>query len=99
MARQRQVLKSDKPKEKSLQCQQKSDKNPKFSKEKLTQCEPKSKSIIMISAKKIIVMFIVAVAAYIAGKGYLETRVNTPFDEHRVCFLVFYCKVNIALFR
>lgn len=70
MGRQRQIQKIEKP--------------TKAFKEKLITNGNKDKSTYMLSVKKVIVMFIVAIAAYIAGKGYLETRVNTPFDEHKV---------------
>ncbi|XP_054262025.1 mannosyl-oligosaccharide glucosidase [Macrosteles quadrilineatus] len=46
--------------------------------------EKENSSSFARRAKQVLVAVIVAIAAYIAGKGYLETRVNTPFDDHKV---------------
>lgn len=72
MARQRSVLKPEKPlkvikeNEVSLDCSQ------------------RQNASLAKSIKKIIVAVIVFIAAYVAGKGYLQTRVNTPYDDHKV---------------
>jgi len=66
---------------------QKSDRLLKNTKDKNTLHAPRdnnNSSSLALTVKKILVGVIVAIAAYIAGKGYLETRVNTPFDDHRV---------------
>lgn len=53
--------------------------------ELLQQCNRNSSSgNVAASIKKVMIGIIVAIAAYVAGKGYLETRVNTPYDEHKV---------------
>lgn len=74
MARQKQVHKQEKL--------------PKNTKEKssVSRDDMSNNSSIGLTAKKILVAVIVTIAAYIAGKGYLETRVNTPLDDHRVSF-------------
>lgn len=38
----------------------------------------------MATAKVSVAMVVLAVAAYFGYRGYLETRVNTPFDQEKV---------------
>jgi len=69
---------------------QKTDKAHKFLKDKAlqnvsnTDIKLKPPNSVPNSIKQAIVAAIVAIAVYIAGKGYLETRVNTPYDDHKV---------------
>lgn len=70
MARQRSVLKPEKP--------------LKVIKENEVDCSQRPNASLAKSIKKIIVAVIVFIAAYVAGKGYLQTRVNTPYDDHKV---------------
>lgn len=65
---------------------QKPEKLLKASKDKEMECSKKLKrpTSLVKTIKQIIVTVIVFIAAYVAGKGYLQTRVNTPYDDHKV---------------
>ncbi|XP_046686080.1 mannosyl-oligosaccharide glucosidase-like [Homalodisca vitripennis] len=63
---------------------QKPEKAQKMQKDKAIPSDAENSNSFVVSIKKTIVMVIIAIAMYIAGKGYLETRVTTPYDEHKV---------------
>lgn len=75
MARQRKVGNIDKQQQKSVKVN---------SKERLEKHETSS---IRTSIKIVASLICISIAAYVGYKGYLETRVNTPYDDNKVSFI------------
>lgn len=45
-----------------------------------------------VHSKKIIVIVVLGIAICFGYMGYLETRINTPFNDVKVCKCNIYCK-------
>lgn len=50
---------------------------------------PKSNKNIILSTNSIIAATCIAIAVWFGYKGYLETRVNTPYDVEKACNVIF----------
>lgn len=59
--------------------------NPKYLKKSPTQTRKDGR--IFLYWKEAMAFICLLIAGVIAYRGYLETRVNTPFDEQKVCTL------------
>lgn len=57
--------------------------NPKYLKKSQTQTNKDGR--IFLYWKQVMAFICLLIAGVIAYMGYLETRVNTPFDEQKVC--------------
>lgn len=53
-------------------------------------------STFLFSSKTLIPFSCLLVAICIGYKGYLETRINTPFDKTKVCKKVLYINIRIT---
>lgn len=49
----------------------------------------------MLSTNTIITAVCIVVASWFGYKGYLETRVNTPFDVQKVCLVYIFISRDI----
>jgi len=54
-----------------------------------TRTKPKTSKNLQLPINFIIITASMAVAVWFGYKGYLETRVNTPYDAKKACNLLF----------